>query len=253
MFKPHSTTQNLCLKGGLWRYDPPQIIDYAKSPYWDDDEAEIKEGLWNAFFEENLRWLEGKYLVDIGCGAGHFVNYANSHGRNCVGVDENPINHIHIMSVPQYFNLNLPAKPSGRMRLVLEHVPDPFRFLTFWRDHLKQLLIIVPNEFNPLQLELTEKYGYSPVDPQHSTYFTPYSLRMLCNETGWTVVKESSTFPMELWCRLGFNYIQNPALGLKVHRARLKFETSLPHLAFRLYKYWYDTFKWGRELVFLVE
>ncbi len=205
------------------------------------------------FFDENLKWLDGKHLVDIGCGAGHFVDYANARGRKCVGVDLYPSNHIHIKTPTEFFKTALPAKLSGRARLVLEHVPDPFEFMSFWRGHLDQLLIIVPNEFNPLQLEITEKYGYSPVDPQHSSYFTPDSLKMLCAKTGWTVVKESSTFPMELWCRLGFNYVQNPALGPKVHRQRLVFETNFGSLPFRLYKYWYETYRWGRELMFLVK
>ena len=237
----------------MWRYDPPQVIDYAATPHFDNDVSEIKEGLWNSFFDENLRWLKSKYLVDIGCGAGHFVDYANLRGRKCVGVDLYPSKHLHILTPDKYLETQLPAKPSGRMRLVLEHVPDPFEFMRFWRQHLDQLLIIVPNEFNPLQLELSEKYGYSPVDPQHSTYFTPYSLRMLCAETGWTVVRESSTFPMELWCSLGFNYVKNPKLGPGVHRTRLVFETKAGALAFRLYQYWYDTYKWGRELMFLVK
>lgn len=249
-----STTQNLSQVNGLWRHNPLPVRKkveswYTSGPLADDESTYIAQGYWQEFFDENLRWLYNNHIVDIGPGHGHFIDYANSKGFSCVGVDLCSSDHDCIMSYSDFAKLS--GDFVGRARLVLEHIYDPVEFLSFWRKRLKKLLIIVPNEFNPLQLELMEKYGYSPVKLPHLSYFQPESLTMVCQQAGWKVEQQSATFPMELWCRLGFNYVDNPSLGEQCHLLRLKFEKSFGVLAFQLYQHWYDNYGWGRELVFL--
>ncbi len=245
------------MRDGVWRYNPlpsqAEVDDWYKNSKIFDDEPD--HHLWYPFFDENLRWLNSHKIVDIGPGAMAFVNYANMHSKKAIGVDlhiETP-KHIHLYSYDEFEKLN-ESFEAGRMRLVLEHVLDPVEFLAYWRKWVSRLLIIVPNEFNPLQMELIEQYGYNPVGLPHLSYFEPYSLEAVCVQAGWKVTRRSATFPMELFAaRLGFNYVNNPKMGTECHKLRLRLEKSFGALAFDLYRYWFSTYGWGRELVYLVE
>jgi len=252
--------QNLLLdKNGLWRYHPLPSREKVEGWYRSDilaDKNLFDYHLWKPFFDENLKWLDSHKIVDIGAGYGDFVSYVNIVGGwqfiDAIGVEVNPLveNHPHFLTYEQFDKLNT-HQYDGRMCLVLEHVYDPVEFLQYWRERIDKLLIIVPNEFNPLQQHLSDHYGYSPIDKQHLSYFTPQSLRNVCEAADWRVVRESATFPMELFVKFGFNYIGDKEMGNKCHRVRLRFENWLGPLAFRLYEFWYKKFGWGRELMFL--
>lgn len=241
------------MKEGVWRYNPlpspSEVERWYKEAQISDDER-----VWQSFFDWNLRWLDAHSIVDIGAGQMAFVNYANSRGKKSVGVDLHipTPRPIHLYSYEEFENLSQRFE-AGRMRLVLEHILDPVSFLSYWRQRVDKLLIIVPNEFNPLQIKLITKYGYSPVSKYHLSYFKPHSLNRVCDAAGWQVVRRSATFPMELFVTLGFNYIDNPKLGDYCHELRLKFEKSFGPLAFDLYDYWFRRYGWGRELVYLCE
>jgi hypothetical protein len=161
-----------------------------------------------------------------------------------------------------------------RFSLVLEHVPDPAGFLS---DHLawpgldaKKVLVVVPNEFNPLQRAVLRRDPLGTfrdvplgpvhhhrrawfVDRRHLNYFDPPGLRACFEDAGLRVTYEGATFPMELFILAGADYRKNKSIGLAAHRLRLRFEKAMGSLAWRIYEMLYRRWGVGRELVFMGE
>jgi hypothetical protein len=92
------------------------------------------------------------------------------------------------------------------------------------------LLLISPNDFNPLQMTLWKKLGFQPwwVNPKHHlNYFDTVSARAFLKARRFDVVHLETSFPLENFLLAGRNYIGNPALGRECHNERKAFETTL--------------------------
>jgi hypothetical protein len=87
------------------------------------------------------------------------------------------------------------------------------------------MCIVVPNEFNPLQKELTRRYGYTPLHPHHVNYFTPLTLSRLAYKAGFSILRTLTTFPMERLALMGLNYVKYPRLGKLAHWLRMLIES----------------------------
>lgn len=231
---------------------------FSPNGWLDKEFKEHSQGLWDTYYEYKLSLL-GLYkpnqtLLDVGCGAGWFVQYASNHQVNAIGyepswsardITRNPL--IKSVRPEQQFD-------AIHMALVLEHVADPFDFVAKWTNQLRhsgRMCIVVPHDFSPLQDELETYHFISKV---HINYFQPEGLRHVMNMAGLRVIHESATFPMELFqiSRL-LPYIGNDKNGLKAHMLRLRFEKLFGVRAFRLYEKLYKKWGWGRELVFVGE
>merc|ERR1712187_158182 len=87
-------------------------------------------------------------LVDIGCGAGLFLEAAKEEGWNTVGVEISTIaaNHCRDKGL-DIINSSFDADLTS----LLEHVPDPFSLINVAFDKLASggvLVVGVPNDFN---------------------------------------------------------------------------------------------------------
>lgn len=147
------------------------------------------------------------------------------------------------------------SQHSARASLLLEHLPDPLgyvRGLTTqdWWDG--RLLIITPNEFNPLQKILARRHGDWFVCRHHINYFTPASLTRLLAQAGLEVKYMGATFPMELM-GLVYDYVANDTRGRRCHAARLRLERAVGPGIFSLYGWLLRRFGWGRELLVMAE
>ena len=243
------------LYGGNELYTNPE----HSPPDWFQSECEENErGLWKARYDDDLRLLSGDLrLMDIGCGSGWFPKYVHdNHLYTYVfGMEPSEVARK-VLNLP-YVSPDWPDTPYPytkiRASLVLEHVLNPHRVLLQWREHLCEhgrLLVIVPNEINSLRKRVGNEWW---VVPRHVNYFSGASLRRLLLSSGFRVVYETATMPMEIFLLMGINYRRNPALGRKLHRLRLQFEALFGSKAFSLYHKLYKRFGWGGALRFVVE
>lgn len=222
------------------------------------EEAEYRAGLWDAAFKWQSGVLPKKPLLDVGCGSGWFFDWwRNNINPWSFGVEPS-FTARDCQTIGTVFHSLDEALEFGykfstiRFSLVLEHVTDPAALIKSYLPLLApggKIMVIVPNEFNQLQRLARRKRGDWFVASTHLNYFTPQTLRILLEKCGLTVEFEGATFPMEIFLALGLNYVDNPALGRKLHRARLWFEKLLGAKAFDLYSWLYRRWGIGREVV----
>lgn len=186
-------------------------------------------------------------ILDIGCGSGDFLAFMRKAGWSVCGLDLSPEaaraarrKGIEVMEQPLGELLG-----AGRLREgvcqavtlfhVLEHLPRPVEFLHAARRLLCPggiLVVQVPNDFNRLQLAVTNGARTKPwwvVSPDHVNYFSFSSLRVLFRKMGLRTVAAQGDFPMELFLLLGaeFNYVGRPEVGWRCHQGRIRFDTTI--------------------------
>lgn len=257
--------------------------DNPHSPpdWFEKERAEYEAGLWDAYFGYLAGLLDvTKPVIDFGAGGGWFLHYLSQHGwpqALLYGIEPSrtawqasPIKHRLYKELPKG---DRAIRGNVVLSLVLEHIPDPAWFLQ--EDvlpHLDgQLVVVVPNEFNPIQryiinretklgasfdwmrFELKHKVSeatYQPwfISAVHVNYFNPASLRELLGGCGLTVTHAGATFPTEAWLLLpGHDHRGNDDLGRRHHLWRLRLERRWPGI-FRGYG-WLGWFGIGREIV----
>ena len=280
------------ITGLIHKYDP---IDAEK--YYEDDKfysehvvgyewfakehKEYIQGYWDAHFNHLISRMDTNLpLLDVGCGAGWFINSWNilkgkrhyAYGiepskmaRECFDAAK-PFIFADLFEFEEFRNDELDkygldiSSFNILMSLVLEHIPDPVSFIKQYLPYMGEtgtLTIVVPNDFSPLQRWLGSAHFIQDV---HVNYFTPQSLLSVIYDALPDSdpvikyeVKMSATFPMEIFELLGFHYIEDGDLGRKCHNFRLKFEKFFKKYAFKLYEKLYDKFGIGRELVFTIK
>jgi hypothetical protein len=227
---------------------------------WIDKELrEVYGGFWNAYYDWKLDLLkehhDGRRLSEIGSGIGSFT--ARAFTKALFSGEELPLA-INVEPSPSATKYSLLRSVSWiselddewldsavHASLLFEHLRDPDVFLDELRPYAKTILVVVPNEFNPLQRAIGGDWF---IHEHHLNYFTPSSLRSLLVNAGYTVVFTGATFPMELFMFL-VDYRKHEWWGRFAHRIRLAFEKFAGSNAFRLYKFLFDKYGWGREIV----
>ncbi|MGE7931972.1 class I SAM-dependent methyltransferase [Viridibacillus arvi] len=204
---------------------------------------------WKRVYKERIENINN-YLtnvdivktLDIGSGAGYFLEAAKRQGWDGIGVEPSYIAYRyskeqHLNTINQFYDKQL-SDDLGEfdvihMNHVLEHIINPENTLKLIYQNLKNegiLCIAVPNDFNEFQKLLSEQKGFEPwwvVPEEHINYFTFKTLIQLLEQNGFEVLKKSTSFPMELFLLMGDNYIGNNELGRLCHGKRKKFEENL--------------------------
>lgn len=239
---------------------------YSPADWFEKEQSEYQAGLWDAYYEYLLRIGLNKhkapFAIDVGCGIGTFLDYWLQSLRNgfIIGIEPSLRAREAALSNDIYPDLAVweyrdQIKANFiSLILVLEHIANPLEFLKSLVDkHLApggRLLVVVPNDINPLQRRL----GYTGfISSVHVNYFMPHTLRLLMKRAGLEIIHESATFPMEAFPLLGVNYFGNDALGRRCHRLRLRIERLLGWRVFEVYKKMYERWGIGRELIFVGE
>lgn len=194
---------------------------------------------WEPVYWARLRQFEqiagcdpGAFVFDWGAGCGWFVRATSKYTpeHSVLGFEQNKAALVYAneVGVSELVVDKIWVNPCSvdfvHACLVLEHLLNPLEFLKRAYASLKPggtLCIVVPNEFNLYQCQLK---NYTPVHAHHLNYFTPHSLKALCEKAGFEIVRHTSTFPMEWFALHGLNYIKYPRLGKVAHWLRMAIE-----------------------------
>jgi len=261
-----------------YRIDPYPAQTYIESYYNDDrfyaehspddwlkkEIAEYSTGLWRSYFNylsDILEIEKGQTILDYGCGCGMLLSHFYGKGAAVRGIEPSKVARQAAKKImtgnilyqneeeltyhfPHQFDVVI-------LHLVLEHVAYPGQFLENVLNFLNpggKILVVVPNDINPLQARL----GYTGfVSSVHLNYFTPPTLMQLLESAGLNVIFRGATFPMELFPLFGFNYFDNDAMGGKCHLLKLHWEKLLGPNIFWVYKWMFERWSIGRELIFI--
>jgi len=238
--------------------------------------AEHQEDLewWNVVYDERYDIFESiltgasRRILDVGSGPGYFLKRGQERGWDVCGIEPSSQAAAHSqglgLKIIQGFLDESNANTLGtfdviHMHEVLEHLPHPQAMIQLAYRLLKPggiLCIIVPNDYNPLQLLLRDHLDYPPwwvTPPHHINYFDHYSLSMLVESIGFQVLQKTSTFPIEMFLLMGCNYVGDSTLGRAGHGQRKQMEVNLARAGCGLLKKnTYDAFAKegiGREVV----
>ena len=230
---------------------------------------------WDAVYTHRFKILETHLLqhqhtvLDIGSGPGFFLLNGKKRGWDVKGIEPSiwaaEYGRSLGLDILNMFFTEQSASSLGKFDVinlgeVLEHIPNPADMLKLVHAQLNTgglVCVIVPNDFNPLQVILRDDLGFNPwwvVPGHHLNYFNFVSLTSLLEKCGFEVLHQESTFPMEMFLLMGNNYVGNDVLGRQCHKYRMQFELNLlksesNSLQFDLY----STFAKvgiGREIVF---
>lgn len=192
--------------------------------------------------------LDGKKLLDVGCGEGFVLQHFKDLGCNVKGIDfsSDGINR-HNPSVAKYFKKgNIFDLLENEFRLnqtydivwlqnVLEHVIDPLDLMSSLKrlvSKLGILVVTIPNDFSKIQDYLyksdlvNSKYWVAP--PDHLSYFNSENIKKVLKKTGWHLCDLTGDFPIE-WFLVNehSNYINNKMKGKAAHMARIEVENLI--------------------------
>lgn len=237
-------TKLIKTKHGYYRFDPIPEVDYStyytdEKPLCIQNQVEDKPW-WDVMYDDRLRVFENVYtengiMLDVGCGAGMFLARAREWGWATEGIDPNETAvqyakdtlqlYVHSIDIASLQDSHYSAIHCSE---VLEHVPDPERLLqNCYRVMRKNgmICVCVPNDFNPLQMILKQRYGdYWVSYPYHINYFDFGSLTNIMSSVGFTVIHHSTMYPLEIFALFGIPYIGNDRLGRYIHKLRMKID-----------------------------
>lgn len=181
-------------------------------------------------------------ILDIGSGPGYFLEAGRERGWQVLGFEPSrtaaDYTRARGLEVVNDFFSAAKAKSHGpfdaiSLSMVVEHVRDPIGLIEEARSLLVPgglLLLISPNDFNPLQMTLWKQLGFAPwwVNPKHHlNYFDTESAGRFVQARRFHILHRENSYPLENFLLAGRNYIGNPALGRECHNERKAFETTL--------------------------
>ena len=221
-----------------------EFYQKEKPNYFKENKRDSK--WWKATYDNRYDLLEshtkGRKILDIGSGPGQFLITGKRRGWQVVGIEPSSTAAIYssrrgLTMINDFFSYQA-VKKYGlfdvvNVGLVFEHVSHPDIFIGEIKKLLKPrglILIISPNDYNPLQMVLRDNLKFKPwwvVPKHHLNYFTTASMSKFLEKYGFKVLEMSVSFPMEFFLLSGDNYVSDPDLGKICHERRKKFELTL--------------------------
>jgi len=146
------------------------------------------------------RLTNGKELLDIGCGTGHFLHYMEQKGFSCEGIeiDEQARNRavsefgLQVTGIEPIYNQPVTNKYDIiTLWHVLEHLHDAGTYLTWIHQALKAegtLLIALPN-CSSLDATLYGRYWAAYDVPRHLWHFSPSVFERFICQYGFTLIQ----------------------------------------------------------------
>jgi SAM-dependent methyltransferase len=213
--------------------------DYFSRMEEDRDWWMLRYGPYYALLEN---YAPGRRMLDIGSGPGFFLEAGKARGWDVLGFEPSPLAARYAaargLTVVNDFFSAASARDHGpfdviALSMVLEHVKDPTLLIDEARSLLAPdglLLLISPNDFNPLQMTLWKQLGFKPwwvVPKHHLNYFNLASATAFVKARGFDVMHVETSYPLENFLIAGRNYVGNDAVGRECHQERKAFESAL--------------------------
>ena len=208
----------LCKKCGLEFVNPMPDDNYLKGLYqsamapgsWSSsyymtyiEERQARKKSYDRQYQARLRMIE-KYqpekgrLLDLGCGAGFFLNSARERGWDCHGIDIVPefvqyANDSLGLAKVQCGSLEDLKYPENHFQVVMmwdliEHLPHPTQALKSLRNMISPnglIVLMTPNAKNAAWVK-KDWCGY--LQDQHIYYFSAETLQRILREAGFTIL-----------------------------------------------------------------
>ncbi len=221
------------------------------------DKQHDPDGFYRLQYEDRLRLAEAlipkdltKRVLDIGAGYGDFLRFMREKGWQTQGIEPS-LQALSLMADQRKLNVqqghvdaisrkNFAPASLITLNNVLEHVAHPQQILTTIRRESLLLpdgvlLIIVPNDFNPLQdilrrsahKDFPDQHYYWVGPPTHLNYWSIPTLKDFVRRCGFQPVHCTADFPMEIFALMGENYLLDPQKGRPAHLKRVQFEKNL--------------------------
>ena len=184
-------------------------------------------------------------ILDIGCGSGHFLRYLAEQDEveRVLGIEpsnsmSSGVTSSRIEIIRQSWD-DVEWGKFGKFDLVtaqfvLEHLLGPQDLVTLVASDLLNeggiFYVGVPNDFREVQFRAAAKLNrpyYWIHYPDHINYFNFQSLPGVLRKRGLEPVGYDATYPMEGYLLHGLNYLDDPALGRRLHQERVTYELSL--------------------------
>ncbi|ACA60271.1 class I SAM-dependent methyltransferase [Candidatus Desulforudis audaxviator] len=212
----------------------------------DSELAWLSQTLWRDIrdiLDEHLVHKQERWLLDMGCGPGHFCRYMQQAGWHVVGVEpsRDAAEIARSFGITVYDSIEECSRKTEQrfdavtLLNVLEHVLDPPGLLQELRSltHEESMLAVrVPNDFSVLQDCAYRRLGggepWWVAIPDHINYFNFETLAQFMERLGFQVVDMFGDFPMEVFLLFGDVYVGNPEVGSQCHEKRVAFELSIP-------------------------
>lgn len=204
----------------------------------------LREGLYTDILNTLESTSPGRRLLEVGCGMGDFLEFANERGFTVTGTEPSTdaaqrarSKGLTVYSVTlDEFIAKTPATSFDAIVMinVLEHVPHAVRMLEQCKLILSPggvVCIRVPNDFTEIQAAAQKKLNVDRwwvAVPDHVNYFDFPSLTKLLDRLGFETVYAQGDFPMEMFLLMGENYVGNPQVGSLCHTRRIEFDLGLP-------------------------
>lgn len=250
---PSSDDLEKIYKEEYYSTEKPQYLKKSQSEKdWLDIQCADKYETIESFLTDH----SSKTLLDIGSGPGNFIAHGANRGWAVKGIEPSKQAYefsksLGLNVVNDFFNeesaLSIGMFDVVHANNVLEHIPDPIKFIELASTILKDnglLCIVVPNDYNPFQMALREHDSYEAwwlAPPHHINYFDHSSLSNLLERKGFEILYQEGSFPIDLFLLMGDNYTKDSDLGSQCHKKRMRMELLLKtsgnnHLRRELYK-----------------
>ena len=218
----------------------------TKPDYFKKQKKDLK--WWDMVFEERYEMIEKllpkakRSILDIGSGPGFFLKFGKDRGWETRGVEPSisAVKYSRSLGLDvanNFFGDKLTRKlgtfDAVHMHGVLEHLPNPKETIKICYSLLNKggvLSTSVANDYNPLQLIVKNSLKIRKwwvVPSQHINYFNISSITSLVKLQKFKILDVTTTFPMEIFLLMGFNYIDNDKIGSFCHEKRKNLEFAL--------------------------
>ncbi len=190
-------------------FDSNLVVDVRRDEHFIGGDSDNVARYLQERLQKAEEEVEGRSLLDVGCGSGAFLIHAKQRGWTSFGTEARPsaADEMALHGIKVFIgdldNSNLREMKFDfiHMNHVLEHVSDPVAVLSSIRSLLSEggiAIVEVPNEFDAFTQRLRQAMNLdgSSVTTyfQHEWFFAPRTLRLVCEKSGLRVRRLHTPF-----------------------------------------------------------